>query len=588
MRVERLLVENLGPIERVDLALKPVTILMGPNEQGKSFLLDSLGVLRFGSCRGVKIGESAVLTRQGAKGWAVEAVVSVNADSDNLVLRRTRTTGPDAATLDGAMGDARVWRALLDGRHVLSMKPDERRGLVADLLARDTSDLLEVLAGKGASEPILAAVRDGNLRRAHRLAEEERRSIDRLLSDQETIVRAGADDPVVETKSGPKAVSQIPLDVIERALTEARARWRAAVGASERVKANQRARDDAAAARKELEALPAAGVWGEVDERRLGEVGGLLRRASEEHATATSDSKRLRNEADALRDRLKLAEAACPMCGQPLGDAAKARLREAIELADAGGVRAAEALRKAATDVEALRKEQTLLTEKRGQVAVDKATRSALQKRIAADPTPEAGEPENPEPLDRETRRLEGLRETRLRYDGRAEGVVLAQQRSKDLREKRAVAAEIEACTTPDRIDDEAGALEAINAACAEYAPAILGTAAVRVDSTWEVTYADRRVELASDSALARTGLVLALALSRLSGVGCVFMDRLEALDDPTRAKVVTLLGSLVEKGEVETAIVATVRKEPPAPVTGTAPAWLERVWIEGGKARVV
>ena len=86
------------------------------------------------------------------------------------------------------------------------MSPAERRSLVADLLARDTSDLLEIVRDKGASEAILKAVEEGDLRKAHRLAEEDRRAIDRVLKEKQTIVGAGAEDPEVPTKSGTKRI----------------------------------------------------------------------------------------------------------------------------------------------------------------------------------------------------------------------------------------------------------------------------------------------------------------------------------------------------------------------------------------------
>lgn len=587
MRIERLLIENLGPLERVELNLRPVTVLMGPNEQGKSFIIDALGVLRFGTCRGLKANENHALTRNGSKGWAVEALVAVNPEADSLALRRTRSAGPDTATLDGAMGDARVWRALLDGRQVLQMSPAERRSLVADLLARDTSDLLEIVRDKGASEAILKAVEEGDLRKAHRLAEEDRRAIDRVLKEKQTIVGAGAEDPEVPTKSGTKRISTIPLAVIDTALSGARANWTAAVNAKAQADATRRAREDAEAAASELAALGAAPSWGDADERRLGEVVQALGVNADASRKVSVEAQNLRADNERAGARLAKAGATCPSCGQVLSADAVAALRTTIDGNTDRLVALGKDLTRLAGESETLRKEAKDLEERRSKARADARLRERLQDRVKAGGEAQAAaEAADPAPMEAEVRRIEALRETRLRYDGRMEALQQAQSVVTRLTEQRAAAAEIEACVVPDRIDDEGAALEQINAACAEFAPAIMGGPWVRVNADWTVSYAALRVELASDSAQIRVGLVLALALSRLSGVKCVFADRLEALDDSTRARVVTLLGSLVEKGEVETAIVATVRKEPPAP--GTVPDWLGRVWVEGGKAKAL
>lgn len=585
MRVRHLLIENLGPLERVDLDLRPVTVLMGPNEAGKSFVLDALAVLRYGTCRGLKANESLALARNGSKGWAIEATLCVNPEAEDLVLRRTRSAGPDTATLDGAMGDARVWRALLNGTSFVALSPAERKTLVADLTARDTSDLLGRVVN--APEPIRKAVAEGDLRRAHRLACEERRAIDRVLREQEAIVSAGAEDPEVATKSGMKRVSTIPRETIDRALESARAAWRRALDAAASAKAHADARADAAAARAELEGLGAPVVLLEGDTRRLGEVNGTLAKKEREHADLGASSRSARQEAEKVEARLSNAAAPCPTCEQPLSPAAVEAIKARAQALREEATKAAEAMVRLAGEVETLKKERDSLREKAEKARTDGAARAACERRIkAAGAAAEEVSGEDPEPLEREVRRLEALRDARVRYDGRAEALAGAQKRVEDLRARSEAATAIEEAVVPDRIDDEAATLERLNEACREFAPQVMGGPFVRVGNDWEVSYAGHRIELASDSALIRTGLVLALALSRLSGVGCVFVDRLEALDDSTRARVVNLLGALAEKGEVQTAIVATVRKEPPAPAA--VPEWLGRVWVEGGKARAI
>lgn len=585
MRVHRLHVENLGPLEKVDLPLKPVTMLMGPNEAGKSFVLDAFGVLRFGTARGLKVGDNYALTRNGTKGWVVEGTVAVKPGADPILLRRTRTTGPDVATLDGAMGDARVWRALLDGQTFLALAPEERRRIVADLLARDTSDLVEVLTSHGAASDVVEAVRVGNMARAHRLAQESRRALDRLLNEQDVMARSIVEDPEVPTKSGMQRISAVPLQKIDDALGSARTNWTAAVKASAKREAAQRAAADAEEARKALAALGPPPRWEERDAKRLAEIAVSMQKGGEDAAAAAAKAKMLRSQVDSAYDRLK-ASGLCPSCGVAMTPEAKEAVQASVKVHEKALVALGEDVKRLAEEGDLLRKERTKLAEQKAHAEVYDAEKKALEKRVAAGTaTPdEAGA--DPKALEADVRRLEALRQARVRFDALSEAQIAAQKRVAGLREKVDLAKKIEEMVVPDKIDDEAAALESINAACAEYAPAVMGGPWVSVTPSWDVTYAGMRVELGSDSAKIRTGLVLALALSRLSGVKCVFVDRLEALDDSTRSRVVNLLGALVEKGEIETAIGAVVRKEPPAP--STLPEWLGRVWVQGGMAVAV
>ena len=86
MLPKRLSVRALGPIEHADLTGDyPVTLLLGPNETGKTTLLEALQVLYFGTRGSVPVKENSVLTRAGAKGWTVELEVG------DKVLRATRS-----------------------------------------------------------------------------------------------------------------------------------------------------------------------------------------------------------------------------------------------------------------------------------------------------------------------------------------------------------------------------------------------------------------------------------------------------------------------------------------------------------------
>lgn len=588
MRLLALRVENLGPLEKIDLALKPVTVLTGPNEQGKTFLgIDALSVLRFGSTRGIPVGESHALIRNGAKGWSVEADVrptKAEAGAPPFTLRRTRSSKPDEATLAGALGDARVWAALLNVRHFLGMAPADRKTLVADLLARDTNDLLRTLEEMEAPADILAAVREGNLRKAHRIAEENRRACDRAAKEAQAIIGAGVEDPEVQTKAGPKPVSAVALTAIDTALAAARNRH--AEGLKAQAAADRRKETIAAAdaAREELAKMGGGTPWTNEEAARLADLG--IQRSDLGGRASTASAERLAamREADALRERHKASSKGCPTCGQELPEPArKALLAKAKEHEDLALQRQATA-DKAHADIRTLDVEAKGLREKQEAWDRERTYRLRLEERIkAADKAKAEPEPPALEPLAAEVKRIEAVRDIRVRFDARSEQVKRSQARIEEMAKGSASWESIERLVTPDRLDDEGTAIARINEAAAEYAPAIMEGPAVQVTPGWEVTYRGMRVELASDAAAIRVGLVLALSLSRLSGVKAVFVDRLEALTEASRAKVVNLLGRLVESGEVETAILASVRQEKPPPAS--LPEWMGRLWVEGGTA---
>lgn len=585
MRVERLLVEDFGPIQRADLALRPVTVVAGQNEAGKSFLLEALGAIRFGTIRGLKVRDTYALTHSGRKGWAAEALVRPSGAEQSIPLRRTRTTGPDEPTLLGAMGDPRVWHALLNVRHFLNMKPAERKQVVADLLATDTAELLDVLQEKEAREEIVQAVQEGNLRRAHRLAQEDRRAVARALQEAEAVAAHAIEDPDVVTKQGPRPVSTLPLEVIEQALAKARERHASALADHEAQASARKVLADAEHARGELASIGGGEPWeGSPGPSRLLEVDRLMGDNRGAAATAVAERDGALREADRLGTLLKEEGAECPTCGQALAGVVK-RVREEVHALQQKAHEARARLDTLAEEHRALDTERKALQERKARWEQEKVYRARLEEKIRAAAGVQVGADVPLEPTAAEVKRVESLHNARLLYDAGVRALQKASAAVARLQEQHARLVEIETCCTPDRMDDEAAALDALNGYAKRYAEALFPGPWVEVAPDWEITYAGFRIELASDSAAIRAGLVLALALGAMSRVRCVFVDRLEALDGAARAKVLNLLGSLVDAGEVETALVAVVKDEPPKP---SPLPWLGFVWIENGTAKAV
>ena len=89
----------------------------------------------------------------------------------------------------------------------------------------------------------------------------------------------------------------------------------------------------------------------------------------------------------------------------------------------------------------------------------------------------------------------------------------------------------------------------------------------------------ERPYALLSESERWRVDAMLAEAVSHLSGLGVVCLDRADCLDLQGRADLLAWLDGLVEDKEIETALIFATLKSPPA----NLPESIGTVWIEGG-----
>lgn len=164
MRIERITAVDFQGIRRVDLSLGDLSFIFGPNGAGKSSIADAiLFALAGETTRGSQLGQ---VVRQGGK----SAEVQVEAGGRVVCRKRTLRSGEvlvdgakqRAADADGAVEKAvghslpAVSAALRSGR-VLSLKPAELQALLAGLTgARSDGAALREAAG---SETIAALAR---------------------------------------------------------------------------------------------------------------------------------------------------------------------------------------------------------------------------------------------------------------------------------------------------------------------------------------------------------------------------------------------------------------------------------------------
>lgn len=579
MRLRKLRIENLGPIPLFEEELAPVTLVRGPNESGKSFLLDSIEVLRFGTCRGLKVGDSAYLARGGTKGWKVSALLQSGSDEPELI-ERTRTQKPNEDALVESLGDPRAFRALLHVQSFLDLSPSERRELVADLTARDTSSLVKRLNQLGADDAVVSASKVGNLKAAHRLSVEMRRKVSRSIKDAEAKAVL-PECPVVTTKKGPRPVSDLPAELIEKGVANASKRYADIVRKSGASAGAARTVERADEAQKKLDGLPDP-QWSKEDEKKLFVS---KKDASEnrlEAARVATERFHAISEAADLEELLKEGED-CPTCGQSLAkvkDAVKGTIGELHGKSQKALTRAKEL----AGEHELLAKLIADLLSRQSLASDVETQRRTLTQLVEAGAKVEVGgvvSDEDVADARAELERLQHVKQTRAVWDARVADSDAAKAALEGLAARLAPMEKIEALTDPSKMDDGDDAMLTLKAALAEYAPPLLGGPVVDVDDLWNVYIAGRDPALASDSVRIRAGVVFALALSQMSGIGMVFIDRLESLDESARPRLVTLLGKLHGDGKLDTAILAIVgienKRLPPIP-------WLKGIYLKGGE----
>ena len=103
----------------------------------------------------------------------------------------------------------------------------------------------------------------------------------------------------------------------------------------------------------------------------------------------------------------------------------------------------------------------------------------------------------------------------------------------------------------------------------------------VTIHADMRITYGTRDYALASESEKWRADAMIAEAVSHLSGVKLLVLDRFDVLDMDGRADALYWLDSMAEDGNIDTALVFGTLKALP----GSLPPNVGAVWIENGVA---
>ncbi len=576
----RLHVKDLGPIKEAVLDDRAaVTILLGPNESGKSTLLEALHVLYFGMRGKLAVSDGKAMARDGTKGWLVEATMG------ETELRATRSSRPLKKDCEETLGDPRVFRSLTYLRYFLGMRPAERKALVADLNATDTAALYEKLEAAGAPAPVLAAVQAGNMKKAHAEAVDARRGMTRLLRNAKEIGEKEVLDPEVETKQGKLSVSQLPLKTIEGSLARIRSRRDKLVKEGVERRAHREVLDRAAQAKRDLEELQAAAHWEDADETRLLTIG---RELEEWRAKAAEATLLIKVTSEAVLRFSKLEEQVseggsidCPTCTRPLGESeADDVLRDLHTAANVASNNGHIVQQNSADATKVLAEERKKLQTRKTTAATQSKFRERLEQAIAAGdgleipPEPEEDGPD----LNAELTRVGRMRDLRRDYE---QATALQTEATDKIAERKAKEDElrrIEVLCDPAAMDNEAEVLAQLNGLL-EKTTKPLG-ALVEIDAGYGIKIQGRDPSLCADSVMIRAGFGAACALSVISGVGITLLDRFESLDDSNRKKALGVVKGLVDDGLLSTVLIAAVKENPKA---GANVPWLAWVKVADG-----
>lgn len=575
--LKELRVTNLGPIAEATLSGEnPVTLILGPNESGKSTMLEALSVLYFGTRGAVPVAGNMALTKSGTKGWKVEAVLA-----DGEILTATRSQRPKREVLAKHLGDPRVFSALCNVEDFLTMTSGDRKQLLADLAASDTLALADDLKSRGVDPAIVAAVRDGKMKRAHALATDLRRAEDRKINALADLAESEVEDTEIETKKGALKISTVPLATVEGGIERLAKRLYEIRQASSKLETYERTERDANVAKEELADLMAEVDWSAGDRSRLEELRGEMRTLRAESGKHTIQIGAA-SELDAQLEILQNTAGDCPTCRAPMNSAgAIEALKDARKAAGKTINHGKGVCKRNSETLAPMEEEATELLKREQRAGELNQTRTRLKAKIEAlsgdAPVMPKGDADA---LSAEIGRLQAMRDARKEYDTRIKDQTRALKVVESLTPLRDKLALLEKELDPSAIGDEEAILTEINGHLARTCGK-LGVPTVLNDG-YELSIHGRHPDLASDSARLRAGFGVACALSILGGVGLAFLDRFEALDDDNRKRVLGLLKGLHDEGLLGMVLIGVVKKNPVK--VGNVP-WLASVSLADGTA---
>jgi hypothetical protein len=561
MKITEIKIKNFLGARNINVRLtKPVTLFAGSNGAGKSSMQEAIRMAMTGeSVRvGLKKDYSAIVTEGQESGFAQ---VETAAATYSVVLPSGK----------GHHSENPMLPFVLDAQRFARMDDKERRSFLFGLMdiKMDGESVTKRMIGKGLDAnkvkqiaPFLRAGFDAAQKEAQAKAREAKASWKTITGG--------------ETYGSNKAAS-----------------WAAAKPEADASKLEQ-ARSDLAAIETEIEA--ATSLHGELTgrARQVAERAGKLAELREKAGRfARIQDKLIKDEADlkmwegkvaALQGSAKSQDAApCPDCGVMLVMKGGA-LVHAEQLAKATD----EELARLPEYEKALKLMQNAVANGKRDLAAADAAAVALRELEDSGMTEAPGEEE----IDALAKRIAALKQSRTNQQAgiRMLEDAVRQAAQADEKTRRAAAIHndvqhweaIADVLAPDGIPGEmlAEALGPINYRMATSSDTS-GWSLVKIDAGMSITAGGRPYALLSESEKWRADAMIAEAVSYISEIGLLVLDRLDVLDLNGREDLLYWLSLLAKDGEIDTALVFGTLKALPAKL----PDLIGAHWIEGGYA---
>ena len=593
MKLNRLVISNYQIVSDVDLELgsRPIFLIAGPNEQGKTSISDAAYTAFTGKSLRVPLKKDfAQLVRDGAK----KGQVSLEWDGG-----KARVNLPSGAHLSEGTIPPAIEYVLLANRFA-DLDPDARRAFLFKLLGAKigVAELTRRLTlKKHAAEKISACGLSAGAETAHKLAKAkaaESRGAWKALTNEAYGETKGATWAPAPVAFDPEtlAIARTTLATAEAKvadLTQQMGAYRIAKETAERQakhieglreRASHHARHVAKLTTDEAE-LTACALKLEEARAAAAELGGKK---------APADLAALVDIAEEVLALVGKTQLVSTLSGEivPWDDGLITCIQNAIDQHKATygtGAEPSVATRELAARVGERETAYNLMKN-----AVQNDRRDLSLSELAAKELaelPEGGQtavPKSPEaelaiaradlqPIKMEVSQLEALERAATK---RETLIAQAFKHHTDVLEWEALADDL----APDGIPGEllADALRPFNDRLRATAEAT-GWPQVRIDGDMTLTMDGRGYHLGSESARWRANAAIAEAVSHLSGTKILVIDRMDVLDLPNRAAFMGWIDALAEAGEIDTALIFATLKELPR---GFPDSWALR-WIENG-----
>lgn len=600
MKITRISAQNYLGIRAADIALdRPVQLFAGRNGAGKSSLMEGIRHALTGETVRVSLKkEYASLLTEDAESGFVEVV------SDGGAYAVALPSGKGAASGETALP------YLLDAQRFASLSPDERRAFLFGLIGLSSSGdaVKKRLADKGFDEVRVALVMP-LLRAGFEAACKEAQNRARDAKAAWKTVTGG------ETWGKDKAAGWRPAALPEGAakapglLENARTKLTEADGALATAQQALGAARSAAQAREEQEQqrVQLEERAGRIERIRVklakdeAELADWQAKVADAKAAAGGVRKVravledavLRGLAEVAAEFLGIAEASTGIVvsdsgeilewDQALLNRAKAHVAEYRAQSATAPAEDAQAAAKLAEYEKARDLMQSAVANGRRDLAAAEAAEAALQALDAA----AAGDAPNFDEL-----REDVQQKTEVRDAWRADVAKYQALTEHAARQEKVVAEaarhhadvlawlEIADALSPDGIPGEmlAEALGPMNARLGASAVAA-GWSIPQITAGMDITADGRPYALLSESEKWRTDAMIAEAVSYLSGLRLLVLDRFDVLDLAGRADALEWLDALAEADEIDTALVFGTLKALP----GGLPDSMQAHWIDGG-----